>query len=189
MYVHETETSWSAHLFGSARTLAAIVLTALLASALTVRWSDAAATSAPTFVPMGGITMAGVPVSIEGAVVGAGDGLVALVEKGSQSPVAFPVVASASVLRDGQSVSLDALRPGDQIRMTIDGASGQVLRLHAETVRATAFPVRVPGAAALLAALGLIVGATALTIRNASRLPAIPARFLTTRLQHAGAMR
>jgi hypothetical protein len=185
MYVHQPQQSWSSRLLGSARTLAAIILTALLASALTVRWSDASATSATSFVPLHTGLVSGIPVTVHGTVVGAGEGLVAIVEDGAETPVAFPVSDSASVLRGGEAVALDALRVGDIVNLTVDGLSGQVQRLHASPAGDAAFIPYVSGTAAFLAALGLIAGATALAIRNLDRLPALSFRLPATRLLHA----
>jgi hypothetical protein len=191
MYMHRPEPSWSTRLFASARTLAAIVVTALLASALTVRWSDASATGITVFAPENGAAVAAVPVTVEGTLVGAGDGLVALVERGSDSPVAFSVGQDSRLVRGEEPIPLDALRTGDTVRLTIDGRSGSVLRLHAAPVSGPAFlpAARVPGTAALLAALGLIGGATALAIRNIERLPALSARMSAARLRPAAAAR
>ena len=191
MYMHRPEPSWSTRLFASARTLAAIVVTALLASALTVRWSDASATGITVFAPENGAAVAAVPVTVEGTLVGAGDGLVALVERGSDSPVAFSVGQDSRLVRGEEPIPLDALRAGDTVRLTIDGRSGSVLRLHAAPVSGPAFlpAARVPGTAALLAALGLIGGATALAIRNIERLPALSARMSAARLLPAAAAR
>jgi hypothetical protein len=191
MYMHRPEPSWSTRLFASARTLAAIVVTALLASALTVRWSDASATGITVFAPENGAAVAAVPVTVEGTLVGAGDGLVALVEHGSDSPVAFSVGQDSRLVRGEEPIPLDALRAGDTVRLTIDGRSGSVLRLHAAPVSGPAFlpAARVPGTAALLAALGLIGGATALAIRNIERLPALSARMSAARLLPAAAAR
>jgi hypothetical protein len=191
MYMHRPEPSWSTRLFGSARTLAAIFLTALLASALTVRWSDASATGITVFTPRAGGAVIAVPVTVEGTLVGASDGLVALVEQGAESPVAFSVGPDARLLRGEEAVPLESLRAGDTVRMTIDGRSGSVLRLHAAPVSGPAFlpSAQVPGTAALLAALGLIGGATALAIRNSERLPALSARVSATRLLSAAAAR
>jgi hypothetical protein len=174
MYMHRPEPSWSTRLFASARTLAAIVVTALLASALTVRWSDASATGITVFAPEN-----------------AGDGLVALVEHGSDSPVAFSVGQDSRLVRGEEPIPLEALRAGDTVRLTIDGRSGSVLRLHAAPVSGPAFlpAARVPGTAALLAALGLIGGAAALAIRNIERLPALSARMSAARLLPAAAAR
>ena len=189
MYAHRPEPSWSTRLFGSVRTLAAIFLTALLASALTVRWNDASATGVTVFTPETGAAVAAVPVTVEGRLIGASDGLVALVEHGADSPVAFSVSQEAQLMRGEENVSLEALRAGDIVRMTIDGRSGSVLRLHAAPVSGPAFlpPAQVPGAAALLAALGLIGGATALAIRNSDRLPTLSARVSAARLLPAAA--
>ena len=189
MYLHRPEPSLMTRILGSARTLAAIVITALLASALTVRWSDASATGVTIFSPQSGVAVSAVPVTIEGALVGAGNGLVALVERGAQSPVALSVNDDAELVRGGETVPLDALRAGDSVRLTIDGLTGSVLRLHAEPEAGPAFPMRVPGTAALLAALGLIAGATALAIRNIERVPALSSRFTMPRLIPAGATR
>src|SRR5918993_2193717 len=84
MYMHRPEPSWSTRLFASARTLAAIVLTALLASALTVRWSDASATGVTVFTPETGSVVAAVPVTGEGGVIGAGGGVVGFVGGGAE---------------------------------------------------------------------------------------------------------
>ena len=171
MYMHRPDSSWSTRLLGSARTLAAIILTALLASAVTVRWSDASATGITVFTPESEATVAAIPVTVEGTLVGASDGLVALIERGAESPVAFTVGQDAQLVRGEENVPLEELRSGDTVRMTIDGRSGSVLRLHAVPASQPAFPLQVPGAAALLAALGLIGGATVLAIRNIDRLP------------------
>ena len=189
MYLHRPQPSWSTRIIGSARTLAAIVLTAMLASALTVRWSDASATGVTIFSPDRGVALAAVPVTIEGTLVGAGDGLVALVEHGAESPVAFSVAAEAELVRGGEAIPLDALRVGDTTRLTVDALTGSVLRLHADPVAGAAFFGRVPGTVALLAALGLIAGATALAILNREHLPALSPRFGMPRLVPAAAAR
>ena len=191
MYAHRPEPTWSTRFFGSARTLAAIVLTALLASALTVRWSDASATGVTVFTPESGAAVAAVPITIEGRLIGASDGLVALVEHGADSPVAFSVGQEAHLVRGEERVPLEALRAGDTVRMTIDGRSGSVLRLHAAPVSGPAFlpSARVPGAVAFMAALGLIGGATALAIHNIERLPALSSRVSAARLLPAAVAR
>lgn len=176
MYVSRPQRSWTHRLLGSARTIAAFTLTAVLALALFAHWNEATATNAPAFILPNDAAVAGIPVAIEGTVVGASDSLLALTENGSTQSVAFPVNTAASLVRDGQNVPLEALRVGDSIRMTIDGSSGQVLRLHA-TPAFTQFAIRVPGAIALMAALGLIAGGTVLAIRNRAQLPALPQRL------------
>jgi hypothetical protein len=187
MYRHRPQATWLERIRGSARTLVAIAVTALLAAALTARWSDAAATSVTTFTPQADSEVAGVPVAIEGTVVGAGNGLVAVLERHGDAPVAFPVNDGASLIRNGQTVSLDDLRVGDSVRMTIDGLSGQVLRLHATPTAPATFVPRVPEAVALLAALGFIAGATALAILNVHRLPALSVHLPAMRLHPQGA--
>src|SRR5215217_3272726 len=104
MYLHRSELSWSARLVGSARTLAAIIVTALLASALTVRWSDVSATGITVFTPETGAAVAAVPVTVEGRLIGASDGLVALVEHGADTPVAFSVGQEAELVRGEERV-------------------------------------------------------------------------------------
>jgi hypothetical protein len=187
MYVHEAQPSWPARISGSLRTLFAIVITALLASALTVAWSDAMATSGNSALPQRSIQASEVPVAVEGTIVGTADGVVALIERGAQSPVAFPVSDDAAFVRDGQTIALDELHSGDTVHMTINGVNGDILRLQATS--ATAPIIRVPGTAALLAAIGLIAGITALAIRNIDRLPALPSRVAMPRLLPVAATR
>ena len=192
MYVHRPEPSWSTRLFGSARTLAAIVLTALLASALTVRWSDASATGVTVFTPETGAAVAAVPVTVEGTTCRR-ERRIGRIGRARRriSGRLFrrPGCAASCVVRN--AVPLEALRAGDTVRLTIDGRSGSVLRLHAAPVSGPAFlpSARVPGAAAFLAALGLIGGATALAIRNIERLPALSSRVSAARLLPAAAAR
>jgi hypothetical protein len=182
MYQHRPQPSVLNRLFSSARTLTVILLTALLASALTARWSDAMANDAPLAPAVVSQQSLEVPVTIAGSVVGASNGHVALVEQGSEAAVAFPISDSASLTRGGESVALDALRVGDTVQMTVDASTGQVL--HLEAVPA-ASSIYVPGAVALLAAVGLIAGAAALAIVNTRHLPALPARFHNSRLMPA----
>jgi hypothetical protein len=156
---------------------------------LTVYWTDASATSATVLALPSSAAIDSVPVTIEGSVVGASDSLIAVIEHDSDEPVAFPVNTDASLTRAGQVVPLDALRVGDTVRMTIDGRSGDVLRLHAIPPAGAPFLLRVPGSAALLAALGLIAGATALAILNIDRLPQPAARFQGARILHAAGAR
>jgi hypothetical protein len=183
MYQHRPQPSVRTRIFNSVsvRTLTAILLTALLASALTVRWSDAMATDAPLAPVMVSQQSLEVPVTIEGSVVGASSGHVALVEQGSDSAVAFPIADAASLTRAGQHVGLDALRVGDTVQMTVDASTGQVLHLEAAPAASMA-PIYVPGAVALLAAVGLIAGAAALAIVNTRHLSGLPARFYGSRL-------
>lgn len=184
MYQHRPQPSVLNRLFSSARTLTAILLTALLASALTARWSDAMATDAPLAPAVVSQQSLEVPVTIAGSVVGASNGHIALVEQGSDAAVAFPMSDSASLTRGGESVALDALRVGDSVQMTVDASTGQVLHLEAVPA-AAASSIYVPGAVALLAAVGLIAGAAALAIVNTRHLPALPARFHNSRLMPA----
>ena len=187
MYRHRPPVTWPERILGSARTLAAIAITTVLATAMIARWNDAAATSVTTFTPQADTEVAGVPIAIEGRVVGAGNGLVAILERGGDAPVAFPVNDGASLMRSGQAVSLEDLRVGDAVRMTIDGRSGQVLRLHATPSAPATIVPRVPDAVALLAAIGLIAGATTLAILNVHRLPPLSVHLPALRLHPQGA--
>src|SRR4051812_2937781 len=126
MYTLESQPSWPARISGSLRTLVAIAITALFASALTVAWSDAMATGSNGLTPHLGLQTTEVPVAVEGTIVGATDGIVALVERGAESPVAFTVADNATLVRDGQAIALDELRSGDTVRMTINGLTGDV---------------------------------------------------------------
>jgi hypothetical protein len=183
MYLHCPEATVLSRLRGSARTLVAIVVTALLASALTVYWSDAAANGSLTVTPGIDAALTAVPVDVEGTMVGAGDGLIALVENGAHSPVAFSVGEQSQLMRQGETIPLDALRAGDSVRMTIDGRTGSVLRLQAEPGASN--PFQVSGTLALMAAIGLIAGAAALTIRNIERLPRLSSQPATRLLPMA----
>jgi hypothetical protein len=185
MYDHLPQATWLERIRASARTLAVIFLTALFAAALTARWSDASATGVTAFTPQTPALAAGIPISINGTVVGAGEGKVAVVEQGAQSPVAFVVDDGSSVMRDSQAVALDELRVGDSVRMTVDGLSGHVLRLHATPSAPASLLPRIPDAVALLAALGLIAGATALAILNPGRVPSFSLRLPAVRQLHA----
>jgi hypothetical protein len=188
MYVHQRPSTWLERAIGSARTLTAIVLTAVLASLLTVHWSDAAATGDPdaAFSFQNGLTT--IPVSLEGTIVGAGDDLVAVLERGAVSPVAFAVDGAAPLLRAGQPIALEDLRNGDVVHLTIDGLTGSVLRLHA-TPASSGLAIRISDSVALLAAIGLIGAGTLLAIRNSDRLPRLPYRVAAARLAPAAAHR
>jgi hypothetical protein len=101
---------------------------------------------------------------------------VALIEKGAASPVAFSVGTDAQIVRGSDTVALDELRVGDTARVTIDGMTGNVYRLHAAPPASGSFPTAIPDAAALLAAIGFIAAGALLAIRNLDRLPALPIR-------------
>lgn len=98
-------------------------------------------------------------VSVTGTVVALADGYLALQEDGGAGPVAFPATEASVFTRGGYNAVLDELRPGDRVRMTIDPATGAVLRADVEPA---AFALGAPsGELALLATVGLI-GAGAL---------------------------
>src|SRR5689334_14248009 len=100
MYVSRSQRSWTHRLVGSARTIAAFTLTLVLALALFAHWTDATATNAPAFTLPNDAAVTGIPVAVEGTVVGASDGLLALTEDGSTQPVAFSVNSAANLVRD-----------------------------------------------------------------------------------------
>jgi hypothetical protein len=171
----------TARLLASARTLAALVLVAILAAALASHWTNQVSATGPAIPPTALAAQAPViPVSVDGSVVGVGDDKVAIHERGAAAPVAFLVAAESQVVRAGENVPVDALRAGDAVRMTIDGRTGTVLRIHATPGGEPVF--RVPDAVALLAALGLIAGAATLAIVNRDRFPALTARRAVPRL-------
>ena len=97
-------------------------------------------------------------VDASGVVVAVGGGLLAVRERTDAAPVAFAAGTDTLVTRDGASTDLDALRPGDTVRMTVDGRAGRVLQ-----VRADAAPM---GWTERLAALGPIA-AIALVLAGA----------------------
>jgi hypothetical protein len=181
MYQHRPNPSWQERLLASARTLAALVLVAILAAALASHWGTQVSATGSAIPPTALAAQAPVvPVSIDGTVVSVSEDKIAVQERGGAAPVAFPVVAESQAIRAGENVPVDALRAGDAVRMTIDGRTGTVLRIHASPVGGAA--IQVPGSVALLAALGLIAGATALAIVNRDRLPVLPARRAAPRL-------
>lgn len=181
MYQLRPSPSWTARLAASARTLAVIVLTALLASTLTVQWSSQASATGATLAPFPTMAQeAGIPVTIDGTLVGVDAGRIGVLEHGAESPVAFLVGDDTRAVRLGENVPLDTLRSGDTVRMTVDGLTGTALSVHAAPAGAPIF--QVPAAAAVLAALGLIAGAVALAIVNRDRLPTLPAGHAAPRL-------
>jgi hypothetical protein len=187
MYQPQLSPTWVARLTASGRTLIALALIAILASAVSVHWSSQVSATGSTSLTGDFVApLDAVPVAIDGTLVGVGADTVAVVERGSDSPVAFLLSADTRVLREGAIVSATTLATGDTLRMTVDGRTGAVLRVHA-TPAAPRF--QVPAAAALLATLGLIAGGTALVLLNRDRLPALPTRRLLPRLAPAAATR
>jgi hypothetical protein len=181
MYRHRPQPTWTEHLQHSARTLAAIVLTALLASALTVEWSSQAeATGLSLEAPAFAVQAPAIPVTIDGTVIGVDPDRIAVLERGAETPVAFLVGTDTRVVRQGEPVALDMLRAGDAVQLMVDGRTGLALRVQASPAGGPAFAV--PAAAAVLAAVGLIAGAAALAILSRDQLPALSARRAAPRL-------
>ena len=115
----------------------------------------------------------GVPVAAAGTLLGVVDGRLAVREVGGEEPVAFPLGARTAVLRGGDAVSLDALRPGDELWMSVDGTTGSVLRIDAAPVAAA--PFAPSDEAALLAAIGFVSGGVLLAARNRRPTAVAPA--------------
>ncbi|MCC6315874.1 MAG: hypothetical protein IT337_17895 [Thermomicrobiales bacterium] len=130
-----------------------------------------AAPPAPALAPSAAPAAIGVPVAVAGEFLGVVDGALAVQEIGGDAPVAFPLIGRVEITRGGETAGLDALLGGDQLRMTIDGTTGGVLRVDAEPAAAPMFAPS--GEMALLAALGLIGGGVLLVARN--RRPAVAA--------------
>lgn len=104
-------------------------------------------------------------VDIAGIVVAQGDGLLGVHETGAKDPVAFLADAGTTVTRDGEAASLAGLRPGDAVRMTVDGRTGRAVRVVAEPGATVAGESRSP--LPVLAALVLIVSAAVVIARRA----------------------
>jgi hypothetical protein len=119
----------------------------------------------------------GVPVAVAGTLLGVADGHLAVREVGAADPVAFPLGGRAEVLRDGVAVPPDALRPGDELRLSVDGSTGAVLRIDAAPVAAA--PFAPSDELALFAAIGLVSGAVLLAARNRRSETISPSRQRT----------
>jgi hypothetical protein len=78
---------------------------------------------------------AGVPVAVSGTLLGVVDGHLAVREDGATAPVAFPLATVAHVARGGDASSVEALRPGDELRLSVDATTGRVLRIDAAPSR------------------------------------------------------
>lgn len=124
---------------------------------------------APALTP----AQSGVPVAVTATLLGVVDGRLAVQETAGAKPVAFPIAADAAIVRGGDPVALDALRPGDELRMTVDGRTGSVLRLDADPRPGPRFAPA--GEVALLAALGFVGGAATLVVRQRRPRPLLPA--------------
>ena len=110
-------------------------------------------------------------VAISGRVVARGNGLLAVHEQGGDGPVAFMIGSGALLTREGNAVALDALRHGDDVRMVVDGRTGQVLRLQAEPGPARAD--RAADAPAAVAAVALVAAAVLFVRRQSRAWPAV----------------
>lgn len=110
---------------------------------------------------------------VSGTVVGTGTDLIGVQEANGAAPVAFPVVAGASMSRAGEPVALSDLRQHDPVHLTIDRASGAVLQIVADPAPGLMF--QPSNEVAAFALLGLIAGAAALALLHWTRTGAVPA--------------
>ena len=145
--------------------LAGLVLAARPAAASIVRVAPGAPATEPQAIPS--TAPAPALVAISGTVVARGDGLLAVRERGGEGTVAF-MIGGALLTREGDPVTLDALHRGDDVRMVVDGRTGQVLRLQAEPGS-----TGVAGTPAAIAALALVAAAILLVRRQARTWPAV----------------
>ncbi len=118
---------------------------------------------------------AGVPVAVSGTLLGVVDGNLAVREDGATAPVAFPLATVAHVARGGDAASVEALRPGDELRLSVDATTGRVLRIDAAPAPAAAAAFAPSDELALLAAIGFVSGGVLLAARNRRPQAATPA--------------
>jgi hypothetical protein len=123
---------------------------------------------------------------VSGTVVGIGDGLIGVQEANAAAPVAFPVVAGATMSRAGEPVALNQFRQHDPVHLTIDSSSGAVLQIVAEPAPGLMF--QPSNELAAFALLGLIAGAFALTLLHWTRTGTVSAgnRVLARRARRLG---
>lgn len=105
---------------------------------------------------------------ISGTIIGVGDGLIGVQEADGAQPVAFPVVAGATLSRDGAPAVLTDLRQHDSVHLTIDRASGVVTQIVAAPAGGTL--MQPSSRLAAFALFGLIAGAVALVARRKTPL-------------------
>jgi hypothetical protein len=146
--------------------LVGLVLAARPAAASIVRVAPGAPATEPQAIPS--TAPAPALVAISGTVVARGDGLLAVRERGGERAVAFMINGGALLTREGDPVTLDALHRGDDVRMVVDGRTGQVLRLQAEPGS-----TGVAGTPAAIAALALVAAAVLLVRRQTRSWPAV----------------
>ena len=139
---------------------AAVAALALVAPVAGAKAADAAAVS------IAGVVVAPTQTnvtSVSGQIVALATGQIAVLEDGGDGPVAFNVADGAPLTRAGYNAVFEELRPGDRIEMTVDGATGTMLRASVEPASGG---IGAPsGEAALLAAIGLIGAGGLLAIR------------------------
>jgi len=107
-------------------------------------------------------------VEVSGRVVAVGGGLLGVLEHGGAHPVAFMTDAGTHAERNGQTVAVAALRPGDAVRLTADARNGRVAAVSGRSAAATGVgPLRQP--LAVLAPLALVAAAAVLFARARRR--------------------
>lgn len=124
----------------------------------------AANESLPYAIPESYSVNPGIPVAVTGLFAGIVEGHLAVQEQDGDGIVAFPAASNLTVTRDGAIVMLQSLKPGDTVHMSVDGSTGQVLRVDAAPMATSWFAPS--NELALLAVVGLIGGAVLLIVRN-----------------------
>ncbi len=151
---------------------------ALVGIAFAARATVASSTVARPAVAVdhGAALVAETPVLVEvgGVVVATGNGLLGVHETGAEAPVAFRVGDGTGVTRDGAAVSVDNVRLGDAVRLTVDGRTGHAVRIAAQPGATVAGETRSPFP--VLAALVLIVSAAVLFARRSQARPTTGSR-------------
>ena len=120
-----------------------------------------------------GLPAGAIPVEISGDVAAVRGDLLGVVETGQSSPVGFTLVDATIVVRDGRAAVATDLRPGDAVRLVIDGRTGQVATLRAETAPAgTSLVAGARDAAVLVPLLVLVAAVCFARVRQGARLAA-----------------
>jgi hypothetical protein len=141
---------------------AAVAALASIAPVAGAKAAEAAPASASSAAVVSAPAQASVT-SVSGKIVALATDQIAVLEDGGDGPVAFTVADDATFTRDGYNAVFEELRPGDRIEMTVDGATGTLLR--AAVTPASGGLGAPSGEAALLAAIGLIGAGGLLAIR------------------------
>lgn len=92
------------------------------------------ANSAPSNQPpqAASVSTVAMLVPVTGTVTMVNERLVGVIESHASSAVGFNVDTATLVTRDGEAAPISALRPGDQVAMTVDARTGQIVHLQSE---------------------------------------------------------